>query len=264
MNLIQDDLNILELYKYQLEGLNTEEYQKYLKYLNKYFVNDHKKEKYDKEYINNKYILINKQNSSKKIIITPSEFINIHRLYIELKQYSYELLIKISNIIESKNNINEDNRINYEILKQKYLSYQEKTKDIEKINDDYFTEMEILLNQKITKLDDLVKYNKKRHYTYSQITVMIKEDVKNKLIKIFKDSFKKIPNIDNINKIAKEFSIPSNEIEKWFEWIESVYFYMLVKNEIIELDKIIKLKEENFDINTHYMIIKKPIIEELN
>ena len=37
---------------------------------------------------------------------------------------------------------------------------------------------------------------------------------------------------------------------------------MLVRNEIINLDKNITDKEKNFDINTHYMIIKKPIIEE--
>jgi hypothetical protein len=262
MNSIEDKLNIKEMYNYQLENLNSEEYIKYIKYLNIFFLKEHKKEKYIKDYLDNKYVLIDKQDQSKKIIISPSDFINLHKLYIDLRKYSDELLIKISNIIESKNNINEEDRIKFDYLKKKYLSFQEKIKDIELINNNYYKELDLLLNQKIEKLDNLVKYYKKRNYEYSQIEVMITENLKNKLIKIYKENKKKIPGISEINKIAKENLIASNEIEKWFNWIESVYFYMLVKNEIIELDKNIIDKEKNFDINTQYMIIKKPIIEE--
>jgi hypothetical protein len=250
------------MYNYQLQELDSEEYKMYLKYLNIYFLKDFKKEKFIKECLDNKYILIDKKNPAIKITITPSYFINIHQLYIDLKKYSDELLIKISNIISSKNNITEENRKEFEFLKKKYLSYQEKTKDIELINQDYYKELKLLLNEKMEKLDDLVKYYKKRNNDYDQIEVMIKETLKNKLIKIFKENNKKIPNLNEINKIAKENLIASNEIEKWFKWIESVYFYMLVKNEINELDKNINVKENNFDMNTHYMILKKPIIEE--
>ena len=262
MNSIEDELNIKEMYNYQLEELNNEEYKKYLKYLTIYFLKDYKKEKYVKDYLDNKYVLIDKQDPSKKVIITPSDFVNIHRLYIDLKKYSDELLIRISNIIESKNNITEENRLDFEYLKKKYISFQEKIKDIELINNTYYKELELLLNIKIDKLDNLVKYYKKRNYEYSQIKVMITENLKNKLIKNFKDNNKKIPSTSEINKIAKENLIASIEIEKWFNWIESVFFYMLVNKEIIELDKNINDKEKNFDINTHYMIIKKPIIEE--
>jgi hypothetical protein len=262
MNSIEDELNIKNMYNYQLEHLDNEEYKLYLKYLNIYFIKDHIKEKYEKNYLDNKYILIDKKKSSDKIIITPSKFINIHSLYIDLKKYSDELLIKISNIVESKNNINEENRKEFEYLKNKYISYQEKIKDIESINIDYYKEYEILINKKIEKSIDLIKYYKKRNHVYSEIKDMIKQNLKNKLIKIFKDNNKKIPNISEINKIAKENLVSSNEIEKWFNWIESTYLYILVKNEIIELNKEIDNKEKNFDINTHYMIIKKPIIEE--
>ena len=262
MNLIKDDINIKEMYNYQLEELDSKEYLKYLNYLHTYFLKDHKKEKYIKDYLDNKYILINKQNQSKRIIITPSEFINIHKLYIELKKISDELLFKISNIIESKNNINEENRQEFENIKKKYISYQEKINDIDLINKEYGDEMEKLLNKKIEKLDDLVKYYKKRNHIYSEIKEKISENLKNRLIKIFKENKKQIPSTFEINKIAKENSISSNEIEKWFQWIEYVYIYLLVKNEISELNKNIDDKEKNFDIHTHYMIIKKPIIEE--
>ena len=118
MNLIEDKIDIKEMYKYQLEELNSEEYIEYLKYLNFFFLKEHKKEKYTKEFMDGKYILADKQNPSKQIIITPSEFINIHKLYIELKKYSELILTKISFLIESKNNITEDNRKEFEYLKK--------------------------------------------------------------------------------------------------------------------------------------------------
>ena len=142
------------------------------------------------------------------------------------------------------------------------MSFQEKIKDIDEINTSHFKEIEILFNERIEKSNNLIKYYKKRDHEYSQINIMIKEDLKNKLIKIFKENNKKIPELNKINKIAKENLIESNEIEKRFNWIESVYIYLLVKKELIALDKKINDIEQNFDINTHYMIVKKPIIEE--
>ena len=122
--------------------------------------------------------------------------------------------------------------------------------------------MEELLNKQIEKSNQLAKYYQKRTLDYESIEVMISIPLKTRLIKIFKDKNKKIPGISEINKIAKENSIPSKEIEKWFSWIESVYFYRLVKNELLEINKIIKTKEHNFENNTNYMIIKKRVIKE--
>jgi hypothetical protein len=81
-------------------------------------------------------------------------------------------------------------------------------------------------------------------------------------MKYFKENKNKIPPLIIINKIAKENQIKSNEIEKWFNWIETVYYYLLTKKDIIKLNDEINKKELNYDINTKYMIIKKPIIEE--
>jgi hypothetical protein len=262
MNLNEDDLNIKNMYNYQLNELDDEEYNIYLKYLNIYYSKDHKKEKYTKDYIDSKFILIDKKNPSKKISITPSVFIDINKLYIDLKTNSNELLIKISNIIDSKNNITEENRNNFENLKKKYISFENKIKNIDDIYENHYKELELLLNKKIENLDNLVKYYKKRNHEYSQINEKIQENLKKKLINIFKENNKKIPTINEINKIAKENLVASNEIEKWFNWIEAVYFYMLVKNELVELNNKIDEKEKSFDINTHYMIIKKPVIEE--
>jgi len=261
MNLIDDNVNIKDMYKYQLENLNSNEYQLYTKYLTIFHQKEHKKEKYSKDFLDGKYILTDKQNSSKKIVITPAEFINIHSFYIELKKYSDEILKRISDLIETKNNITNENRQEFEYLKKKYVAFQEKLKDINSINKDFYEEMDKLLTTKIDKTNELMKYYQKRSFEYSKIEMMIHEKIKNKLISIFKENNKKIPNIKEINIIAKENKIASNEIEKWFKWIESSYFYILVKKEIIDLEKKINDKENNYDLNTKYMIIKKPVIE---
>jgi hypothetical protein len=254
-------LDIEKMYKYQLNIINNEEYNKYLKYLNVYYSKDLKKEKYKKDYKNNKIILIDKKNS-KEIKIEPAQYINIHKLYLELKEKTDIILNKITNIIETNNNITDENRVEFEELKSKYLFLEENVNNIKEIKDSYYKDLNILLNNKIKKAEEIMILYKKRMYIYSEIKEMILESVKNKLIKMYKDNNKKIPTIPIINKIAKENNVSSNEIEKWFQWIETVYFYMLVKKEIIELNIQINEKEDTFEKNTNHFIIKKPIIYE--
>ena len=262
MNLIDDELNIKEMYKYQLEDIYSDKYQKYIKYLNTYFQLEHKKDKYSKNYLDGKYILIEKSNPKKIVKITTSDFININQLYIELKEYSETMLNKISILIESKKNINETNRKDFELFKNKYITFKQKINDIENINKDFYTAIEILINEKIDKSNELDIFYQKRNNAYANIKIMIHENIKNNLIKIFKNNNKKIPSDKEINKIAKDNSIPSAEIENWFKWIEATYFYLLSRDVIVKINKTIESKEKEFDINTRYMIIKKPVIEE--
>jgi len=261
MNIIEDNTNIKNMYKYQLKELENEEYQTYIDYLNIYFMKEYKKEKFNKEYLDGKYILIDKTNPKKKIEITPSKFLNINILYLKLKENSDLVLYKINNLIETKNNITEENRKEFDLLKKQYLEYKKKMIDIEFINKEYYDEMEILFSKKIEQSNQLAKYYQKRNEEYNKIEVFISEILKNKLMKYFKENKNKIPSLLIINKIAKENQVKSNEIEKWFNWIESVYHYLLTKKDIIKINDEIEKKELSYDINTRYMIIKKPIIE---
>ena len=261
MNLINTKINIQEMYKYQTEDLDKDDYQEYLKYLALFFMKDHKKDKYSKKIVDGKYIMVDKHNPDKGIIISPSEFINIHKFYIELKEYSDILLYNISTIIESKNNITEENRKEFDNLKNRYILCQEKIKDINIINNTFYEELVELLSKKIEKSNELSKFYMIRIDNYAKIEQMISERIKNKLIIIFKDNGKKIPGLNEINKIAKENGIPSIEIERWFEWIESVYLYKLIRNELVVLNKLIIDKENKYDMNTKNMIIKKPKLE---
>jgi UTP:GlnB (protein PII) uridylyltransferase len=262
MNIINNNLNIKEMYHYQTKELTSSEYKKYEKYLDYFFAKSLKKDKYSRQFLDGKYILIDYKNPQKKIIISPSQFVNIHKLYIELKEYSDNLLFHIRTLIESKNNITDNNRKEFDELKEKYLLCKKNINEIDSIHKEFYDEMILLFNNKIEKSNLLAKYYQKRILDYSLIEIMIEEKVKNKLIKIFKENNKKIPSDKEINKIAKENNIASKEIEKWFQWIESSYLYELVKREIVEINKMIEEKDNTYDINTRYMIIKKPMIEE--
>jgi hypothetical protein len=260
MDSIEDDLDILKMYKYQNEELDSKEYQEYIKYLNIFFSKDNKKdEKFNKEFLDGNYILIDTKNSKKIITITPSKFINIQKMHIELKEYSNEILYKITNLIETKNNITEENRNEFEYLKNKYILFRKNINDIDVINENYYNEIENLYKDKIEKSYELAKYYQMRKDNYKKIE--INEVIKKDLIKKFNNNNKKIPDNSTINKIAKEKKIPSSDIEFLFKWIESSYFYMSIKRELNDIDNNIKDKEIDFNKNTKYMIIKKPIIE---
>ena len=142
------------------------------------------------------------------------------------------------------------------------MDFKVKLNDIENINKEYYETQEQLFSRKIDKSNQLAKYYQKRNEEYEKIEVFITETLKNKLMKYFKENKNRIPSQTIINKIGKENQIKSNEIEKWFNWIESVYHYLLTKKEIMNINEEINKKELSYNINTKYMIIKKPIIEE--
>lgn len=259
MDLINHNIDIEKMYKYQLDEKKDAEYEKYLKYLNLYFQESGKKDIYKKEYKDGKYILIDKKNPSKQIILTPSKFINMHELYFELKRESELALLKISNLISSKSNITDENRDDFDKLKKLYKSYHNKIIDIDNINNTFYEEIGLLLKEKIEKTNDLQKFYIKRTIEYEKIETMINEVLKKNLIIIYKKN-KKIPSMQEINKIAKEYNIPSKELEKWFGWIESIYHYGLVNMELYKINNLIEEKEKTFLNNTNYLIIEKPVI----
>ena len=171
------------------------------------------------------------------------------------------MLEKISYLIESKNNITEEHRKEFELYKNKYIEIKKELNEINIINNSHYDKLEVLFSKKIDASINLAKYYQQRLLAYNNIYVMISEKVKNILIKKFKDNKKKIPSLSEINKLAKSNNIPSIEVEKWFKWIEIMYFYLLVQNEVFAINNEIIDIEKNYDINTEFMIKKKPIIE---
>ena len=252
-----EKIKIMEMYSYQKKKHEDKNYEKYLNYLNYYYKIAHKKDKYKKEEEDGKLILT---DAKKKVVITPAEFININTYYTQLKEERNAILTNISLIIESPSNITDKNRQDFEKYKKKYTTLQEQINDIEEIQVAYTQESEKMEIEKINKGYELEKFFHKRNDFYTSLQ-MIPMNLKNKLIQLFKENRNKIPSLATINKIAKENGISSAEIEKWFKWVEATYFYILVQNEIHELEK----KEVAF-FNEHRkrmseFIIYKPIVE---
>ena len=169
---INENIDIKKMYDFQMKEFNKDEYQKYKKFLTFYYQKEHKKEKYKRDFIDNKIILTDKQNPKKVIKILPSNFIDIHKLYIELKNTSDYILYRISELIETKNNITDQNRSEFDILKKKYLIFKEKIKDLDDINNNFYAEVGTLLNERLEKSNLLAKYFYKRHEEYSNISIL--------------------------------------------------------------------------------------------
>ena len=257
-----DNISILDMYNYQKKEKGTKDYEKYLKYLNYYYKFDKKdkKNKYKKAYHDGK-LIISDGKDKKKVTIQPAEFIDLTVYHTYLKEHLNTILSNISLIIESNSNITDKNRIEFEQLKKNYVLVQKQLKDIDFIYSEYNKEKEKLELEKMEKGYDLEKYYKKRNVLYESIKTMIETNLKNKLIHMFKENKHKIPSLTIINKIAKENEISSSELEKWFEWIENTYFYLITQKDIYDMEKIIKEKHDNFEQQIKYLIIKKPILE---
>jgi len=241
---------------------DNKEYEKYLSFLDYYYKIDNKKDKFKKDFKNNELILIDKKDSKKIIRINSTIFVNVNNLYLSLKKYTDDILLKISLLVDKKTNINDDNRKEFEELKKKYILFKKKIKEIDDINKNFYENINKLIDEKIDKTYKLDKYYQKRILEYSKIEVMITEKLKNELLILFKKNNKKIPNDSVIKNISKNNNIPVNEIEKWFEWIETTYLYILSKNEVNNIEIQIKEKENEYNINMENMIIKKPEIKE--
>jgi hypothetical protein len=241
---------------------DNKEYEKYLTLLDYYYKTENKKDKYKKDFKENELILVDKKDSRKIIRINSTIFINVNNLYLSLKKYIDDILLKISLLVDKKTNINDDNRIEFEELKKKYILFKKTIKEIDNINKNFYESINKLIDEKIDKTYKLDKYYQKRILEYSKIEVMITEKLKNELLVIFKKNNKKIPNDSVIKSISKNNNIPTNEIEKWFEWIETTYLYILSKNEVNNIEEEIKEKENKYNINMENMIIKKPEIKE--
>jgi hypothetical protein len=257
MDILNKNQNLETLFDYNRENKS---YQDYLEYLNLYYKNPTKNDKYDKLFENGHFFLIDKKNPKKKIEITPSKFTNLKKLYNDLKINNKIILEKISAIIEKTENYNDEDRNIFNNLKNQYSLYNKKIIEIDVINENYYKSMESLNLEQINLSNNLAEYYNKRNNIFKNITQSIPKKIKNKLIILFKKNNNKIPSDNEINTIAKNNTIPSKIIEEWFLWIEQCYYYLITKNKLYEIIKEINLKEKEFENKNKYMILKLPEI----
>ena len=257
MDILNKNQNLETLFDYNRENKS---YQDYLEYLNLYYKNPTKNDKYDKLYENGHFFLIDKKNPKKKIEITPSKFTDLKKLYNDLKINNKIILEKISAIIEKTENYNDEDRNIFNDLKNKYSLYNKKIIEIDVINENYYKSMESLNLEQINLSNNLAEYYNKRNNIFKNITQSIPKKIKNKLIILFKKNNNKIPSDNEINTIAKNNTIPSKVIDEWFLWIEQCYYYLITKNKLYEIIKEINGKEKEFENKNKYMLLKLPEI----
>ena len=257
MDILNKNQNLETLFDYNRENKS---YQDYLEYLNLYYKNPTKNDKYDKLFENGNFFLIDKKNPKKKIEITPSKFTDLKKLYNDLKINNKIILEKISAIIEKTENYNDEDRNIFNNLKNKYSLYNKKIIEIDVINENYYKSMESLNLEQINLSNNLAEYYNKRNNIFKNITQSIPKNIKNKLIILFKKNNNKIPSDNEINKIAKNNTIPSKVIDEWFLWIEQCYYYLITKNKLYEIIKEINGKEKEFENKNKYMLLKLPEI----
>ena len=256
MDYLTNNENLVELFNYDK---NSEEYQKYIVYLNFYFSNPGKKDKYTRSMENGNYVLTDNK-SKKKIIIEPAKYINLNILFNQLEVFNNIVLEKVSLIIEKTSNFTNEDRKEFNHLKEKYSLFMKKIKEIDVINKTYYDEYEKNLKERLELTIKLAKYYMDRTYIYKDISVMIEKSFKNELINIYKKNNKQLPSIEEINKIAKKNEIPSKEIENWFKWIDNSCKYILTKSDLYKLNDLIKKNKEDFNNKNEFMLIKKPNI----
>ena len=257
MDILNKNQNLEILFDYNRENKS---YQDYLEYLNLYYKNPTKNDKYDKLYENGHFFLIDKKNPKKKIEITPSKFTDLKKLYNDLKINNKIILEKISAIIEKTENYNDEDRNIFNDLKNKYSLYNKKIIEIDVINENYYKSMESLNLEQINLSNNLAEYYNKRNNIFKSITQSIPKKIKNKLIILFKKNNNKIPPDNEINIIAKNNTIPSKVLDEWFLWIEQCYYYLITKNKLYEIIKVINGKEKEFENKNKYMLLKLPEI----
>jgi|TARA_B110000483_G_C18198898_1_gene544302 hypothetical protein len=259
MEYLTNSSNMSSLFDFNKE--RNKEYESYEKYLKFYYQLPSKKDPYIRTMVDGKYILSEIKNPSKKIIIDPAKYINLFELFKNLKLYNEIILEKVSILIEKPSNIDDDDRKSFDNLKNKYGLFSKKIQEIDVINKTHFEEMENLTIKKLDYSLLMAKYYNERNMSFKEITEKIPITSKNEIIQYYSQNKHSIPEQKIIDKIAKKLDIPSNDVEKWFNWIEKCYQYLQSKNELYKIIKEVNEKNTEFIYKCENFIIHKPNIK---
>jgi hypothetical protein len=251
--------NVNEMLKYDLD---SDEHKKYLEYLNIFNKQeDGKMDQYKKEITDDSYILIDKKDPNKKIIINKSKFIDLNNYYQLIKDEISNILYEIAYLLDNNNIINQDKREKFDILKKKYIEYNTSVKDIDKIFEDDKKIIDDILIEIKDKYTEIINYYNFRKTYYSNIENKITNEKRVYIINIFKEKGNKIPDDTTIVGISKKYDINVGDLDNWFKWIEATYTYIKLQKELFELNDKMNLEIKNRDLQKRYFIYQKPAIE---
>jgi len=258
MEYLTNSSNIHDLFEYNKNSKEHEIYEKYLKY---FYQLPSKDDKYERIVKDDKFILTDIKNPSKKIIIESAKYINLFDLYKNLKYYNEIILEKIALLVEKPSNIDDNDRNYFNELKNNYTIYNKKIQEIDIINSEHLEKIQELTIKKIDNSLLIAKYYNERNLIFKSIETIIEKESKNEIIKLFHSTGNRIPEQKVIDRTAKKLDIPSETVEKWLNWTEKCYQYLLAKNELYKtIQQMNEIKNE-FIYKCENFIIKKPIIE---
>ncbi len=257
---ISDNLKIDQLFEEQDQIKDSEKYKEYLDYLRKFFQKD-KHQKYDRKYTeDDNYILINRKNEKREIIIEPSRIINLYEYQKEIIENLNEILYQISYLVENFENITDEERQNFDILKNNYIVYRKHLDEIKNIETNFSSKLGKLFDEKIKQLLLLTEQLQNRENIFNLIKAKISIKQKKILMRECKEGLTSL-NQDKITVLAKDFQIDNSDVENWIKWIYATKDYILIQKKLDSIQNEIISKTNNYDLNMRQFIYHPPSIE---
>jgi hypothetical protein len=266
---IPEKVDLFELYKIQKDMIENPEYENYFKYLTKYFQRDSKK-KYERSIgANDEYIFINKFDEKKRIVIEPSKYVNLESYRYEALKELNDILYQISYLIENFENITDDERSQFEILKTNYVILKKHMDEIKQIDSLYEEELNNLYENKLSKIVESTVLLQQREETFSKIESYLTIQQKNEIAGfIAKENPSKTKNIKGLSEyqqkeLAKKMKLPNHEIELWMQWIMLSVQCIYVQKEMTQLNSKIEESMKKYEQEMKNFMYEEPHFEKI-
>ncbi len=265
---IPRDINLIEMYENQTKIFDSPEYKKYKDTLIKYFQEDPSK-KYERVEVTDEktqdtnYLLLSNKNVNKEILIHPSKFTNLYDYYLYANKKSNEILYKISEYVENKDNIQDEERSDFDLIKTEYVTLRKHLDEVNFIFNNQYNTVNELLDKKLKETIELSLLLQDRQDSYQRIgDKRITNIQKNQMAEEFKKNNLKIPDDFIIKKISKDIGdISFREVENWFNWIEKTYLYMKKQKELNLIDKDISSVLNKIETESKNLLFEIPFIQ---
>lgn len=267
---IPKETQLFELFQKQEDLKTNENFEYYTKYLTKYFQKD-VKQKYEKSMNEeDQYIIINRLNEKKQIVIDPAKYVNLFQYKYEGVLELNQILYQLAYIIENKENITDDDRSQFDILKSNYLILKKHLDEIGQIESQYENELQNLFDRKLQLLTEISIYLQERQDLFDKITTVITLQEKNEIAKLIakenpNKNVKKLKELSeyDIKELAKKMKLPNTEIEHWMKWIVSCIQYIFIQKNITKINQEIKEYMERYIENCRNFMYQPPEVEKI-
>jgi hypothetical protein len=278
---IPKEINLETSYDNQENILDTENYKKYLEYLRRYYRKPEEQRNYRRvqdgddmleEGAEDILVLVNIKKSKNRVLLEPTRYVDLMSYKIHAFDRIHEILYQLSYIIENRDKITDDERLQFDLLKEEYVNIKKHMDEIKEIDDRYEDEIDRLYETKLEKLIELSREIQNRENIYQEIleseypriTLSQKRKISEALKeRKTKDGLVRLEEI-KINELSLDFKIPSKIIELWMNWIISCYEYIKIEKKCNEIEENIMIFRENHDYFTKNLVYKVGTYEKIS